>query len=149
MMTNLVCVDANITLKLILAEPNSFLAVALWEEWSQQDVTIIAPYLWGYEVTSVIRNQIHRRKLSVALGLEAFSVIHQLPIQLIHPDNLYQRAWSLANHFNRPAAYDAHYLAVAEIMNCPFWTADERLFNAVSSELSWGHWLGNYSTSQQ
>jgi predicted nucleic acid-binding protein len=49
---------------------------------------------------------------------------------------------SLATRFNRPATYDAHYLALAEMMDCEFWTADERLFNAVRDELSWARWLG-------
>ena len=49
---------------------------------------------------------------------------------------------SLATRFNRPTAYDAKYLALAEMMNCEFWTADERLFNAVRDELSWVRWLG-------
>jgi predicted nucleic acid-binding protein len=49
---------------------------------------------------------------------------------------------SFATRFNRPAAYDAHYLALAEMMNCEFWTADERLFNAVRDKLSWVRWLG-------
>jgi predicted nucleic acid-binding protein len=145
-MTNSVCVDASLTLKLVLEEPDSILAMTLWEEWGNQDMTVIAPYLWGYEVTSVIRNRVHRRKFSVDLGQEAFSAIHQLPIQLMQPDGLYQRAWELASRFNRPAAYDAHYLALAEMANCSFWTADERLFNTVCDELSWVHWLGNYET---
>ena len=49
---------------------------------------------------------------------------------------------SLTTRFNHPAAYDAHYLALAEMMDCEFWTADERLFNAVRDELSWVRWLG-------
>ena len=63
----------------------------------------------------------------------------------VSPVGLHQRAWELARHFNRPAAYDAHYLALAEMADCPFWTADKRLFNVVRNELEWVHWLGNYS----
>ncbi|MDX1522855.1 MAG: type II toxin-antitoxin system VapC family toxin [Anaerolineae bacterium] len=140
-MTNLVCVDASLTLKLVLAETDSDLALTLWEEWGNQQVTVIAPFLWGYEVTSVIRNQVYRGKFSVDLGLEAFSAIQQLPIQLMQPDGLFRRAWELAHRLNRPAAYDAHYLALAEMTGCPFWTSDERLFNAVHEKLSWVNYL--------
>ena len=38
-------------------------------------------------------------------------------------------AWEL----HQPAAYDAHYLALAEILDCEMWTADDRFFRAASS----------------
>ena len=56
---------------------------------------------------------------------------------------------SLATRFNRPAAYDAHYLALAEMMNCEFWTADRRLFNVVRDELPWVHRLGTYGEGRR
>ena len=80
--------------------------------------------------------------------MEAFDTLHSLPVQTLHPISLHRRAWELAQHFNRPAAYDSHYLALAEIAGCPFWTADERLFNAVRHELVWVHWLGDYSAAR-
>ena len=51
--------------------------------------------------------------------------------------------------FNLPRAYDTAYLALARLRNCEFWTADERLFNAVSRELDWVRWLGDYDRSQR
>jgi len=50
----------------------------------------------------------------------------------------------LATHFNRPTAYDAHYLALAEMLGCEFWTADRRLYNAVKEELPWVKWLSDF-----
>ena len=34
-------------------------------------------------------------------------------------------------------------LALAQLRGCEFWTADERLYNAVSKELEWVKWVGN------
>jgi predicted nucleic acid-binding protein len=59
-------------------------------------------------------------------------------------DTIHQRAWQLAADFNRPTAYDTHYLALAEHFGCPFWTADQKLFNAVRENLAWVNFLGNY-----
>ena len=145
MMTSLICLDANLTLKLVLNESDSTQAQALWADWNQRNLITVAPPLWGYEVTSVIRNQVHHQLLPPELGQAMFDTIHQLSVRLLQPNDLHKRAWELANRFNRPAAYDAHYLALAELVACPFWTADERLYNTVRDELNWVYWLGNYT----
>lgn len=36
-------------------------------------------------------------------------------------------AFELVNQFNLPASYDAHYLALAQHLNCDFYTGDKRL----------------------
>ena len=143
-MSLIVCIDASLALKLALNETDSDLVRSLWASWAKQQATLVAPMLWGYEVTSVIRNRTHREKLPAELESQTVDALRQLPVQLLQPTGLFQRAWELARHFNRPTAYDSHYLALAEIVNCPFWTADKRLYNAVHSELNWVHWLGNY-----
>ncbi|MBU0492766.1 MAG: type II toxin-antitoxin system VapC family toxin [Chloroflexi bacterium] len=143
-MKPLVCADASLALKIVLPESDSARARALWDEWQVQRTLVIAPTLWGYEVTSVIRNRVHRGKLAPDLERDVFVAVHQLPVQMLAPAGLHQRAWELAQQFNRPAAYDAHYLALAEMAGCDFWTADERLFNTVQADLGWVYWLGAY-----
>lgn len=144
-MTNsLVCVDASLALKLVLQERDSSLAEAIWKTWHIQNTMVIAPILWSFEVTSVIRKRAHRGLLSPDAEAEAFALVHQIPVMLLKPVGLHQRAWELARHFDLPAAYDVHYLALAEMAGCPFWTADECLFNRVRHELDWVHWLGDY-----
>jgi predicted nucleic acid-binding protein len=32
------------------------------------------------------------------------------------------------------AAYDVHYLALAELLGCELWTADEKFFNSVKKK---------------
>ena len=147
MVNSMVCADANLALKFVLYEHDSALARALWEDWNARQIMIIAPTLWGYEVTSVIRNRAHRGRLAPEMEGEALATVLQLPVHLMKPGGLHQRAWELACRFDLPAAYDAHYLALAEMEGCPFWTADERLFNAVHGSLDWVHRLGDYQTT--
>jgi predicted nucleic acid-binding protein len=45
----------------------------------------------------------------------------------------------LADQFSLPAAYDAHYLALAELLEGEFWTADGQLARRVQPSLPWVH----------
>ena len=145
---SLVCVDAGVLIKLVMAEEDSDRADALWEQWKEDGVKVVAPALLLFELTSVLRKKVHRGLLEPEEGKRAFDTVHRLPVQVLAPSDLHRRAWELATRFNRPAAYDAHYLALAEMMNCEFWTADERLFNTVRDELSWVRWLGAFDEGQ-
>ncbi len=120
------------------------MARARRDGWGKEQVRLIAPTLWGYEVVSVLRNRASRCLLPPDKEAEAVAFIQALPVHMLHPPGLHQRAWELARQFDRPNAYDAHYLAMAEGENCPLWTSDERLYNAVRDTLPWVHWLGHY-----
>ena len=142
MPSSVICVDASLALKLIFPEPDSGDAHHLWETWLAAGTLIIAPTLWAYEVTSVIRNRTFRGLLDPDLEADAIATAHSLPVKLMAPRGLHQRAWQLARQFDRPAAYDAHCLALAEMADVPLWTTDKRLYNTVHSELDWVHCLG-------
>jgi predicted nucleic acid-binding protein len=60
-----------------------------------------------------------------------------LGIRFYGDADLHRQALDIAIRHNLPATYDAHYLALAERLGIEFWTADQRLFNAVRSSLSW------------
>jgi predicted nucleic acid-binding protein len=136
-MNSLVCVDASLVLKLVLGEDDSPRVLTLWRRWIDESITVIAPPLLAYEVTSVLRNKVYRGLLSPELGDEAFREIHAQGIHYLAPEELHVRAWELARRLNRPAAYNAHYLALAEILGCELWTADERLCNASRETIPW------------
>jgi predicted nucleic acid-binding protein len=64
-------------------------------------------------------------------------------VEFYEDDALLQSAYELAEQYNRPRAYDAQYLALSQRLSCEFWTADERLFNAVKDQFSHIRWLGH------
>jgi len=142
-----VCVDANIAVKLVAPEPDRPLALALWERWLKENREIVAPYLFSFEVTSALWQKARRHLLSMEEAREAIRRVLALGVRLLHPTDISLVAFDLAHRLGRPATYDTHYLALAEILDIEFWTADERLFNAVREDFPRIRWLGDYDNS--
>ena len=141
-----VCVDANIVVALVTAERFSRAAFALWQELTRKDLQLLAPLLLRYEVTSTLHRKIVRGAMSSEDAGRALREALALDIHYLDPPGLSEQAFELAARFQRPAAYDAHYLALADHLDCPFWTADERLYNAVHADFPHIRWLGGYRT---
>jgi predicted nucleic acid-binding protein len=137
-----VCIDASFGLKLVLAEKDSERARSLWANWIQNDVQVFSCALVLYEGVAAIRGQVYRGLITSAEGDQAFRALQAQAVTLSSPPEIYDRAWNLAKTLNQPKVYDSYYLALAELMSCEFWTADERLFNAVSKKLPWVRWIG-------
>ncbi len=144
-MTSWVCVDSNILLKLILNEPDSHLAEGLWQFWINNDLRPVAPYLFPFEITAVIRKSIYRGVIDSKFGQQALRQAKAFDVTLQTFPDIHEQALAFATQLNRPTAYDAHYLALAVHLGCDFWTNDHRLFNTVHKQLPWINWLGNFS----
>jgi predicted nucleic acid-binding protein len=139
-----VCIDASLALKLVLPEPDSKTARALWQKWIAEQAVRVAPPLFLSEGISVIRNRAYRKHLLADEADEAAKSFLNLPVEIVSPSGLVERAWELSKKFERPNAYDSHYLALAENLQREFWTADERLFNTLRAELVWVKFLGHF-----
>ncbi len=132
-----VCADASFVIKVALPEPKSELVRGQWASWARESVAIIAPWLWMFEVHSVLRRKVTRRELTEPEAREAWRVVRRQGIRTVHPRGLFDRAWALAAELERPTTYDAVYLAVAALRGCELWTSDERLANTAAGKLNW------------
>lgn len=141
-----VVVDASLAAMWVLSEPYTTVALALAEDWASSGLAVIAPGLLPFEVTSAVYKRVRRGELSLDQAQEALDVVLAIGVRIESETYLHQRALALAHRFDRPTPYDAHYLALAELRGCDVWTGDERLFNAVHSELSWVRWIGARDT---
>ena len=136
-MNSWVCVDANLVIKLVVEEVDSDRVRILWRHWLNASYNIAAPPLLRYEVTSVLRKQVARKLRTIEENRQALQRVLSFGIQYIEPPDFHRRAFDMAEQYGQPAAYDVHYLALAEFLDCEFWTADERLVNAVQDNLPW------------
>lgn len=143
----MICLDASLAAKLLLAEDDSARARALYRAAIQAGEWIVAPHLLASEITNILRQRMRRgeQRLSRAEATQLLQRFLGLPLELLTPVSLYELALTLADDHNLPATYDAHYLALAHQLGCSLWTADERLANAVAGRLPFVKWLGTYA----
>lgn len=138
------CIDANIAVMIVVPEPQRPIALALFKTLLEQPSAIVAPRLFAYEITSVLWRKTRLGVITLSEARQALVAALDLQVEIYDPPALSERAFELAAHYRLPATYDAHYLALAEQLECPFWTADERLFNTVEAEFPLIRWLGNF-----
>jgi len=67
-----------------------------------------------------------------------------LPIEFHSPPGMHQLALRIADSYGLPAAYDAHYLALSQFLECEFWTDDKRLIRQVQGHRPTVRWLGDF-----
>ena len=134
-----VCVDASLALKLVLAEEDSDSVQAQWKKWIEDDTELVAPALFIFESVSAIRLNVTRKLItSEAADLAFREFLAQVQeVQLLMPSNLHERTWNLAKRLKQSHVYDSYYLALAEILGCEFWTADEQLYRSAHRSFPW------------
>jgi predicted nucleic acid-binding protein len=126
MSTSATCVDASFVLRMFLG-PDDAEAWSLWEGWQVEGRSVHAPQLLAYEVTNVIYRYRRAGYLSLATAALAVDAALGLPIVRESPADLHGAALRLAADLGLPAASDAHYLALAKLLDAELWTADARL----------------------
>lgn len=152
-MAPVVVVDSGILLASVLDEAISEKSKALLSYWERESFKFAAPLLFHYEIVAVARKAVHQKRIQLERGIAIRDSLLAYPVETLIDDALLKRAYEkrayeLTTEHNRPTAYDSQYLAVAERLNCEFWTADQRLFNAVREQLAWVKWVGAFEGSQ-
>jgi predicted nucleic acid-binding protein len=139
-----VVVDSNILIAFGLSdEPLHTQANQLLATWKAAGTPLVAPHLFRSEITAVVRKVVYQQRITHEQGRKMLARLLVYPVEFHEDDALLKSAYEIAEEFNRPRAYDAQYLALAQRLSCEFWTADERLFNAVKDQFSHIRWLGN------
>lgn len=131
-----VVVDASVVLALLLPEAGSRAVRGLWERWVEDGTDVAGPILLACEVVSVLVRKVHRRELPPEAGHAALGAFLALRVELRHPPGIEERSWAVARRWNLPAAYDAFYVALAEMLDRDLWTADRRLVAAAAADLA-------------
>ena len=151
----MICVDASVAAKWVFAEELQRQAEALYQQTVVTGERIVAPPLLPIEVTNIVRQRMRRAKqsgeppLSLAEARQHLERFLTFSVELGLPPQLHERALELAAAHGLPAVYDAHYIALAEVLGCELWTADRNLVNALQGKLPFVRWIGDYLKTQE
>lgn len=91
------------------------------------DPDLHAPSLIDLEVLSVLRRQLRLGNLDNRRAGLAVADLRMLALARYSPLDLVSRVWALRDNLT---SYDGAYVALAETLDCPLVTSDERLARA-------------------
>ena len=121
----MIVVDASALLEVLLRTPA---AKAVEQRLFDTGRTLHAPHLLDVEIAQVIRRYEASGEIDAERGRIALADLTDLPLRRYPHDFLLPRVWELRNNLT---AYDAVYIALAEALDAPLLTRDQRLAGAA------------------
>jgi predicted nucleic acid-binding protein len=114
----MIVVDSSAVLELLL---NTSAAAQVAMRIRQPEQTLHAPHLMDLEVVQTLRRYVRSGEMPEGRAREALEDFCALPIERYPHDAFLDRIWQWRNNVT---AYDAAYLALAEVLEAPLLTCD-------------------------
>jgi predicted nucleic acid-binding protein len=129
-----IVVDASTAGAWILPDERSEEAEALLTRIAEAESKLVVPDLWIYEMTNLLLTALRRRRIDEASHEAAHHFLDVLQFECFdHEEPLTrERMARIAQRFDL-SAYDASYLELADRLQCPLATFDERLSAAATT----------------
>ena len=117
----MIVLDASAVVELLLNTDGGSL---VRERISNPSESLHAPHLLSVEVTQVLRRYVAARSIGAEIAAAALEDLAALDIARYAHEPFLDRVWELRDNVT---AYDAVYLALAEVLDSPLLTFDGRL----------------------
>ena len=98
-----------------------------WSEDAVAERSLAGPELALVEASNILRRLEQARKISRLEANSAHRDLLRLDLELFPFAPFADRVWALRNNLS---SYDAWYVALAEVLNCPLVTIDRKLSRA-------------------
>lgn len=140
-MTQIV-VDASLAVKWALQESDSTEAERLLQIWLDQGIELLGASWFACEVSNVLFQRVRGEQINAEKArLDLLDLLGLIDMTDVEPV-VAIRALALAIQFGQRATYDCHYLALAEYLDCEYWTADQRFWTATRDVFPRVRWIG-------
>ena len=121
----MIVVDASAVLELLLRTEKG---VRVQERMLDSGESLHAPHLIDIEVSQTLRRLVILKEITAVRGKQALEDHVALHIKRAEHKDLLERVWSLRDSIT---AYDAAYVVLAEILDCPLITCDAKLARSL------------------
>lgn len=137
-------IDTSVFVKFLFVEENSDKAAMLLTDVVRGGWAIEAPVVVRSEMTSVVRKRMREDRLPLVQAQAILDQFLAIPMKVADEPALYRQALTLTEAYSL-SAYDAQFVALAQVLGCNLWVADERLLRAVGARLPFVRRLGEYT----
>ena len=120
----MIILDASAAIEWLLQTPTG---IKIDKRIFYPQVPLHAPHLLDVEVAQVLRRYVRGKTIAAQRGQEALEDLGDLPLNRYPHDFLIPRVWELRTTLT---AYDAIYVALAELLDAPLLTCDGRIASA-------------------
>ena len=117
----MIVLDASAAIEWLLQSPAG---VRIDKRIFSVSQSLHAPHLLDVEVAQVLRRYVREKTISEQRGEEALEDLGDLPLNRYPHDFLLPRVWKLRATLT---AYDAVYIALAEVLDAPLLTCDNKI----------------------
>lgn len=124
----MIVLDTSALVELLLALP---LSRQVEERLDDIQWQVAAPQLQAVEVLQVLRRRVSAGVTTAPEAERARELLRDLGIRQFEHDLLIERIWQLRENLT---AYDASYVALAELLNADLVTTDARLAHAPGND---------------
>jgi len=146
---SVVLLDASVVIALVIPEEVSEQAVALVHDAAFSHRRLVCPPHLRYEVLTAIDNRTRltdkAQRLSAKEANDAINVFLMFGISMVNSTALHRRAWELVQKRRVPTVSIGLYLALADLLQSPVWTADHRLLQVRDAGHPLVQWIGDYT----
>jgi predicted nucleic acid-binding protein len=120
----MIVLDASAAIELLLRTQTG---IKIDKRIFSPQVPLHAPHLLDVEVAQVLRRYVRDKTITAQRGQEALEDLGDLPLNRYPHDFLIPRVWELRATLT---AYDAIYVALAELLDASLLTCDGRIASA-------------------
>ncbi len=120
----MIVLDSSAMLEQLLGTPKG---QHIQDQYLVEGESFHVPHLFDLEIIQVLRRYVHHHILSNHRATQAMDDYLDFPLTRYPHQPLLSRIWELREHVT---AYDAAYVSLAEVLNIPLITCDEKLATA-------------------
>lgn len=132
-----IIIDSSIAIKWYLPDERDDKALAIKSDFTDGNVLIAIPALFFYEVNNILRTVSKSLRIAKEDSIKAYQNLLELNFMVYSSKELFKAALEKAL-VEDISSYDASYIALAEYLQVPFYTADEKLIKKTQSK-----WIKN------
>ena len=127
-----IILDSSVIAKWFFPEESGQLALKIKDDFTTNVTSISAPLLLYWEINNLLKTATKRSRITAKSAVSVYEAFLKLNFIVYSSEELMAETLKIAIRFDI-SSYDASYVALAEYLQKPFFTADQKLLSKVIS----------------